>query len=406
MGKQQQPDKKPQWLPFAAILMTFMFFGISENIKGPALPLIQTDLQITEWQVGLLLSINSLGFLISCLFAAPLIRKIEAKAVLILSLLGMTLGGVAIYLSKSYAAFSFAYFAMYLTNGTLEIVLSILAARMFTTNTAIMMGISHFCYGLGSTIAPLCASFLMGKSVGGHPLGWQGMYLIMLGLGVVPIVLSAFIRFPKAEDTPEKELSMRECAKQPMLWFLAAIIMMGVVAEMTAGSWMVNLAQKAYGLTHIASAGLLSAFFFLFMMARLLLGPVIEKVGYTKSLIIFAAFSGVCSILGLLGGSKLLLLLPLAGIGIAPIYPTVMAFIPKLYPGRSDGAVNFIIIVWAIGSTMGNFLIGAMTDSLVRNLGITLGLKMGYLTVGVSSMLCVLFGIALYRHFEKHRTMV
>lgn len=397
---------QPRWLQIAAILAAFVFFGISENIKGPALPLIQRDLQITEWQIGLLLSINSLGFLISCFFAAPLIRKLEAKAVLLISLLGMVLGGVAIFFSRSYTAFSLAYFAMYLTNGTLEIVLSILAARMFTTNTVVMMSISHFCYGLGSTIAPVCASFLMGTTVGGQALGWPGMYLVMLALGVVPILLGAAARFPKNGAADAQQLSMRECAKNPLLWLLSAIIMTGVIAELTAASWMVNLAEKAYGWPPLKAASLLSAFFLLFMLARLLLGPVIEKMGYAKSLVVFSALACVCSVAGLLGGDTLLLLLPLAGIGIAPIYPTVMAFLPRLYAGRSDGVVNFIIVVWAIGTTLGNFLIGAMTDAMVKGLGLDAGLKLGYLTVGVSAMLCVLFSIGLYRRLHKQGKMM
>lgn len=393
--------KQPKWVQVAAVLAAFTFFGISENIKGPALPMIQQDLNITELQVGLLLSINSLGFLISCFLAAPLIRKLEAKAVLLISLAGMVLGGIAIFFSSNYTTFSLAFFAMYSTNGALEIVLSILAARMFTSNTVVMMSISHFCYGLGSTVAPIIASYLMGIPVGTQPMGWSGMYLIMLSLGLIPILLGALARFPKAENGKAQALSMRDCAKNPVLWLLAIIIMTGVISELTAASWMVNLAEKAYGLPPIQAASLLSAYFLLFMLARLLLGPVIEKIGYTKSLIIFASISAVCSIGGLLGGNKMLLLLPIAGLGIAPIYPTVMAYLPKLYPGRSDEAVNFIIIIWAIGTTVGNFIIGALTDALVQGMGLSIGLKLGYLTVGATAFICVLFSLALYRHLAK-----
>ncbi len=40
----------------------FLIFGLSENVRGPAIPKIQSEFMIGETQLGLLLALNSLGF--------------------------------------------------------------------------------------------------------------------------------------------------------------------------------------------------------------------------------------------------------------------------------------------------------------------------------------------------------
>ncbi|MNW04393.1 hypothetical protein D3C71_2004750 [compost metagenome] len=68
------------------------------------------------------------------------------------------------------------------------------------------------------------------------------------------------------------------------------------------------------------------------MGARLFLGPVTDKIGYTLSIIILSAFSGLSSLIAIGLGEQGAIWFAIAGIGIAPIYPTVMAMLAKRYP--------------------------------------------------------------------------
>ena len=95
----------------------------------------------------------------------------------------MAVSGVLIFLSHSYPMFTASYFFMYIGNGMLEIGLAILA-RIFVRNTGTMMNLSHFFYGISSTVAPMIASGLMTVTVFNYTLDWRGMYLAMLMLSV------------------------------------------------------------------------------------------------------------------------------------------------------------------------------------------------------------------------------
>lgn len=54
-------------LQLATIFLGFIIFGISENIKGPAIPRIQFDFNLNEQQLGTLLYFKCLR-LSNCLF--------------------------------------------------------------------------------------------------------------------------------------------------------------------------------------------------------------------------------------------------------------------------------------------------------------------------------------------------
>ncbi|MWV47368.1 MFS transporter [Paenibacillus sp. HJL G12] len=394
-------------LQMATVFVGFIIFGFSENIKGPAIPRIQSDFGIDEMQLGTLLSLNSLGYLLACSFTAFLTRKLGIKFVSLTAFGGMAASGVLIFLSKSYPLFSSSYFLMYIGNGMLEIALAILGARIFVRNTGTMMNLAHFFYGLSSTVAPIIASGLMSLTIFGNTVDWREMYLIMLALSIIPMVPAFFSRFAGDETPPEHRVPLTSLMRDRGLWLIVLILSFGVVSEMSVGGWLVNFLEKAYHWNTASASGMLSIFFLCFSLARLLLGPVTDKIGFTLSLIILSGFSGLCTFTAILSGEQGAIFFALAGIGIAPIYPTVMAVIAKRYPNESDTAITFIVTMMGIGSVIGNYLIGAIIDGTKgfyeanSQLGLVRGLQAGYVFIGLCAIICALMSLLLYGFMKK-----
>lgn len=218
---------------------------------------------------------------------------------------------------------------MYIGNGMLEIALAILGARIFLKNTGTMMNLTRGFYGLSSTVAPLIATGLMSVSIYGHTLDWRGMYLVMLSLSILPILVALRSSFPGDDLPHEDRVPLKILMRDPALWFMVLILSFGVISEMAVGGWLVYYLEKAYEWNTVKASGMLSAFFFCFALARLLLGQVTDKIGFNLSLIIFSGFSAICTFVAILGGESLAFLFAAEGIGKAMIYPTVMAFIAK-----------------------------------------------------------------------------
>ncbi|WP_058304677.1 MFS transporter [Gorillibacterium timonense] len=399
-------------MQLATIFLGFVIFGFSENIKGPAIPRIQYDFMLNESQLGTLLSLNALGYLIACSFTAYLTRIWGIKLVTIMAFASMTLSGVLIFFSHHYFMFSASYFLMYIGNGMLEIGLAILGARIFVKNTGTMMNLSHGFYGLSSTVAPLIATGLMGITVNGYTLDWRGMYLVMLLLSLVPIVFALFSTFPGDDIQHEDRIPLKALMKDPVLWLMVFVLSFGVVSELAVGGWLVNFLEKAYHWDTVKASGMLSAFFLCFALARLLLGPLTDRIGFTLSLILFSGFSAVCTFAGIIGGEGFAFLFAAAGIGIAMIYPTVMAFIAKRYPNGSDTAITFTVTLMGLGSVIGNYLIGGVIETVKKlagadsQVGLLRGLQAGYGVIGLCAALCAVTGLILYGYLSKRRELI
>jgi len=406
--------KTNYWLLLAIVFGGFLVFGFSENVKGPAIPRMQADFDLNESQLGLLLAFNSLGYLVACTFTGALSGKIGIKWTGMLAFGSMALSGVLIYASSNYPSLSASYFLMYIGNGMLEIGLAIMAARIFTKNTGAMMNLSHFFYGLSSAVAPIVASSMMGWNLFGGELGWRGMYLIMLSLSLLPMIPTLAAKFPGDDGEHGERMTLKGFAKDPAAWLIVLVLSFGVVSELAVGGWLVNYLEKAYGWTTDSASGMLSLFFVFFMAARLLLGPVTDKVGYTRSVIALSAFSGLCSFAAILSGEGGAILFAVAGIGIAPIYPTVMAILAKRYPRGTDMAITFTVTMMGIATVVGNLLIGVIIDGAQALFGsgkdeqasLLLGLQAGYGFIALMALLCSASAIVLYRYLRGKRELV
>ncbi|NOU87010.1 MFS transporter [Paenibacillus sp. LMG 31460] len=412
MNKRIRGLNKTYAMQLATIFVGFIIFGISENIKGPAIPLIQYDFNLDEKQLGSLLSLNALGYLIACAFTAYLTRRLGIKAVSLLAFGTMLVSGILIFFSHSYPVFSSSYFLMYIGNGMLEIALAILGARIFVKNTGTMMNLSHFFYGLSSIAAPMLASGLMSVSLFGHMVDWRGMYLIMLSLSVLPMIPAFLGSFPGDNLQHEEKIPFKTLIRDPAIWLIVLILTSGVVSEMAVGGWLVNFLEKAYKWEPVSASGMLSAFFLCFSLGRLLLGPVTDKIGFNLSLIIFSGFTAVCTFLAIWGGESLAVLFAVAGVGISLIYPTVMAFIARRYPHSSETAITFAVTLMGIGSVIGNYAIGAITNG-IKNLygaegemGLLRGLQAGYGFIGLCALICALSGFILYRYLKARKELI
>ena len=116
--------------------------------------------------------------------------------------------------------------------------------------------------------------------------------------------------------------------RDPAIWMMVLILSFGVVSELAVGGWLVNFLEKAYTWDTVKASGMLSAFSSASRSGGLL-GPLTDRIGFVLSLIVFSAFSAICTFAAIAGGEGLAFLFAVSGAGIAMIYPTVMAFIAK-----------------------------------------------------------------------------
>ncbi|MDR2354615.1 MAG: MFS transporter [Clostridiales Family XIII bacterium] len=409
-------EGKSSRLNFGLLTLTifgaFLIFGLSENVKGPAIPAIQADFGIGEFQVGLLLAVNAFGYLVACGYTAPLATRIGLKTTLAISLIAMALSGIGICFSLGFLTLALAFFALYLANGMLEITLGLMAATIFTKNTGAMLNISHFFYGIGSMIGPLLSARLMAAHIEEFRFGWRYMYLIVLFFSLLPLISGAAGRFSGRADKKQKA-GVRAFLKTPFAWPVIWALSLSAVCEMGIGGWLVNFLEKSYAFDRGGAALVLAAFFACFTVARLVLGPLTDRIGFMKSLLILTAFSGLAVVVGVAAGRPGVVLLVVSGIGISPIYPTLLAAVAKLFADEIYAAMTVVLTVMGIISMASNLVLGGLIDG-TRRIFIHFygeaGLGMAYATGIVFLGLCCLLAFAavavLKRRLEREGRMV
>lgn len=395
-----------------AIFTTYAVFGLADSARGPAIPRIQAEMNLTEVQIGLLLTMNCVGYLIACSYSAALAKKIGMKTCLIAALLIIAGAGILLKLSFNYTTLVTAFFVLNLGFGMLEISLSVISAITFTNNTGAMMNLAHFFYGAGAVFSPIVATNLMAVHSVGNISGWRYMYLIILSSAIIPIIPALLGRLKKP-DSDKKKTGYIALLKKPALWLSVMILSFSVICEIGTVAWLANFLEKAYSFSGEKAALQLTLFFVCYTLSRLVLGRVIDKIGLLNTLIIVTAFTGSAITTGVLCGQAGSTLLVISGIGIAPIFPTVMAVTAKLFPNEVDLAMTAIITIMGIFIVPANLLIGGIIQQTSKifagiygEAGMSYAYAAGYLFLGICSFVAFTFALLLRKRQKKAGQLV
>ena len=348
-----------------AIVLTVCIFaamavlGLSDNLRGAALPRIQFDFDVSEFHIGLILATNSLGYLIACAYTARLSGKIGIRVCLAISLLLMVIAGVMISQAHFFLFLLLSFFVLNLGCGMMDVSANVIISSVYSRNIGTMMNLTHFFYGAGAIFSPMIAVWLMFSTIGGQELGWRYMYLIVLSIALIPAMLALFTRMT-ADVGEKKKRGFLAMLKDRNLCLVIVIITLGCIAEAGIAAWLIAYLERAHYFESDRAALALTAFFVVYTATRLLAGPLIDKIGVVNSLILMTGIATVMLVSGVLLGISGVPLLITAGIGIAPIYPTVMAALSKLYPERIDIAISVVVTVMGIVLVPANLVIGAI----------------------------------------------
>jgi len=395
-----------------AVFMVMAVLGLADNLKGTLLPRIQDEFRLTELNLGTLLAMNAMGYLTACTFTTALARKIGIKNCLVAGCLLVVSSGVFIYFSTGFPALLGAFFIMNVGFGMLDLSAAVIAAKIFIKRTATMMNLTQFFYGVFATLSPVVSTSLLAARFGEVTFGWRNTYMILLCFAFVPAI-PALIGRMKKQSGEKSGSGYLLVFKKPAFWLLTLILAFGVSCEVGMASWQVNFLEKAWSFTGEQAAYRLSLYFICFTAARLVLGPLIDRIGLITSLAACTGFAGTAIVAGVLAGQPGTPLLIVAGIGVALIFPTVIAVIPKLFPDVIDEAITVILTSMGIVIVPANFLVGGIID-FTRGLlaarpdeeSIRIAYCAGFLVVGLCSFCSFAFTLMLRARQKKAGRLV
>jgi len=368
----QRPSRTTILLLTAGCFLAFFVFGITDNLKGPTLPAMLQEMNITYGAGGNIFFGQYLGFLIATLFTGLLADRFGLKRVILLAgiLLVFGVGGYSTFQTTWLLAASL--FILGLGLGALELGPNALIVSVHRERKGLFLNLMSVFHGLGSMLAPLAAGWLLNAEV-----FWRAIYRWDLLLILAFFLYFAFIRFPQKESQEHEALDLKQLSKiafkPSLIWFYISIALY-VAVEIGIASWMVTFLQKERSLSVTASTSALTIFFGTLMLGRFVGGFIVHRIGYLRSVLFACLASVVCIAVGLFGPAGLSHFLPLSGLFFSIIFPTLTAAVSDMRTENANSILGMLFTCAGLGGLFGPWIIGWTSDAFGLRAGFSVNL--------------------------------
>jgi fucose permease len=344
--------------------LMFAMFAMTTDSVGVIIPEIIRTFQLSLTAAGTFQYATMTGIALAGLLLGSLADRFGRRPTIVV---GLMLFAAACFLLV--AGETFVVFALLLGLSGLAIgifktgALALIGDISTSTaqHTSIMNTAEGF-FGVGAIIGPAIVARLLGAG-----LSWQWLYAIAGVICVGLIVLALLVKYPEASRTADSGgfSGTRRAMKNPyvLAFSMGAFLYVGVEAAVYV--WMPTLLAAYTGTATWLATYSISVFFVLRAAGRFLGAWMLTRVAWQAVLALFSGSILLCFVLSVAGGVDwAVYLLPLSGIFMSVVYPTInskgISALPKSEHGAAAGVILFFTCVSAV---LAPLAIGAVSDA-------------------------------------------
>jgi len=229
-------------------------------------------------------------------------------------------------------------------------------------HTSIMNLVEGF-FGIGSIVGPALVAGLLGTG-----FSWKWLYVIAALICTALIVLALVAKYPQrrlATDVRGGLTHTLALLRDPFALGFSCLIVLYVAVEVAVYVWMPLYLRVYHGPIGWLVPFALTVFFVLRAAGRLVGAWLLSLLSWSTALSVLSFAILTCFAGSLLGGTRTgLLLLPLSGLFMSVVYPTLnskgISCFPKSEHGRVAGLLLFFT---ALAAAVGPFAMGAVSDA-------------------------------------------
>ena len=229
-------------------------------------------------------------------------------------------------------------------------------------HTSMMNAVEGF-FGAGAIVGPAIVARLLAGGV-----SWQWLYAIAGALSVALVVTASRISYPGSHKAHEQKVGFAQTLRMvvdPYAAGFSVALFLYVAVECAIYVWMPTFLQSYRGgwgqIAHYA----LAIFFVLRAGGRFLGSWLLAKCEWTLVMMLFSTAILLCFAGSLWGGiSAAVFLLPLSGLFMSVIYPTLNSKGISCFPKSHHGAVSGVILFFSCAAAaLGPLAMGAVSDA-------------------------------------------
>ena len=350
-----------KWLTF----LMFMMFAMTTDAVGVIIPQVIKEFHLNMTVAGSFQYATMSGIAFAGFFLGYLADKLGRKKAIILGLVLFALNSYLFAVGSS-----FLFFLALLTisgmaigifkTGALALIGDI--TRSTTEHTATMNAVEGF-FAVGAIIGPaIVAHFL---AIGAS---WKWLYVIAGTICVILIVTASSVTYPQSTRSVESVDLKRTMAMMGNRYALgfSGVIFLYVAVESAVYVWMPTLLLAYHGSATFVAAYAISIFFVLRAAGRFLGSWMLAKLNWAPVVALFSLAILVCFVLSMIRGiSMAVFLLPLSGLFMSVLYPTINSKGISCFRKPEHGAIAGVILFFTCAAAvLGPLAMGAISDFL------------------------------------------
>lgn len=371
-------------LIFSTIVAIFVY-GMLSAMLGTILPDLSDRFRLSPRQNGTIAFAQALGLIIASLGVGPLLDNEGKKLGLMIGLALIATALFALPRASGFRSILFLLFLLGVGGGIVVTGANALVSDVGEAHRATALNMVNLFFGLGGLATPFIAANLFGRN-------WVRLCYTIAALTVVSLAIEASTKMPEPNRTGGFVLAdAAPVLGRPLLFLLGLFLFLYVSCEVGIWNWLPRH-LIAQGIPESRALNILSLGFALgLLIGRVGVSPIFIRVPAITVLLCASVVMAVSTFLMLRLSNPLTaaILVFLAGLSMAPVFPTTLAIVGDNFPRMAGTAIGFVITCGWIGLAVSSRIIGFIAGGDPRRL------KKALLVIPVSAVLMVGLDLAI-----------
>ena len=330
----EQTEAKPvydsRWQYWSLVILIYaclVCMGVVENARSVTFLAIKQYFNVPYDTYGFFNSCLSVAYIGFCAVASYAAEYVNYKVIIMLGYILIDLGCYLTHFMHSFFLVSVCMFMIWLGFGFFEIGANASATLVFVENKGTLMSLMHFFFGIGAVLGPNVATWsaqLLKNS-------FYSMYFCLGCVVLVFLLVSLFLPFKLPGTEKEKKeskpsMTVTQALLTPSIWLCSVTMGFGQAIEASGAQWAPLYLVDILGMDAEKDVTLFSTvLYIIFTVSRLVSGPLIDRLGYYRSLFISYFSCFVLLLVGFfLGKNGIWLFAAAAGLSPGTIRAAVM----------------------------------------------------------------------------------
>ena len=352
---------------------------------GTILPDLSDRFHLTPSQNGTIAFAQALGLIIASLAVGPLLDNEGKKLGLILGLAFIVVALFALPRSSGFRSIVFLLFLLGVGGGIVVTGANALVSGVSDTHRATALNMVNLFFGLGGLATPFIAANLFARN-------WVRLCYTVATLTVLTLAVQAATKMPPPNGAGGFVLAdAAPVLGRPLLFLLGLFLFLYVSCEVGIWNWLPRH-LIAQGIPESRALNILSLGFALgLLIGRVGVSPILIHAPAIKVLLVAAIGMALTTLMMLRSNNPAAaaIFVFLAGLSMAPVFPTTLAIVGDTFPRMTGTAIGFVITCGWVGLAVSSRIIGYIAGGDPQRL------KKALLVIPASAVLMIFLDLAI-----------